>query len=309
MIIPYEIAGLSLQIDSDVPFRCLQTSRFRQFEYPAARRPDIRFQFGGVRRDDMTLPPPDARTRRLLASCVRHPQNDLRSPVLLAPQVQARLHSVGDYASVVGLEIRPAAVTLFDFARRSLEIFYDADVGAMNTECCINAGLLAPFLPLYSAAILHSSSVAWGDAAAVFLARDEGGKTTAARLAPSGTILCDDQNIVRQTRDGFRVSGTPWGRYFNSQHHAQVGGLFLLEQASTFALRPVQPVEVFEFVWREHRDHVLLLPPWLKVQAFILLRTLCCEVPVYRLRFPRDFIDWDAVRAAMRAGRPEPVGD
>jgi len=44
------------------------------------------------------------------------------------------------------------------------------------------------------------------------------------------------------------------------------------------------------------------MPKKLRVTAFDLLREACRSAPTYRMRFPQDYIDWDAVDRAMEKG-------
>jgi hypothetical protein len=73
----------------------------------------------------------------------------------------------------------------------------------------------------------------------------------------------------------------------------------MVDQAPYFELTPLEPPDVLQVLWTEHQNYVFLLPKHLKKQAFGVLSEVCYQVPVYRMRFPKDYVDWDAIDAAM----------
>ncbi len=150
---------------------------------------------------------------------------------------------------------------------------------------------------------MHASAVARQGKAAVFLAPDEGGKTTAVRLSPSGAILSDDQVLVRRDKKGFRVSGTPWGLYVDAKVQAPLGGLFLLEKASRFALAPLATHDLVPHIWEEIKNSLSILPKPLKNKAFGIICDIAAALPVYTLSFARGHIDWEAIDRVLVSGK------
>jgi hypothetical protein len=159
--------------------------------------------------------------------------------------------------------------------------------------------VFATFLPSFSALMVHCAGLIRHGRAALFLAPDEGGKTTVLRLAPDGHLLNDDQVIVRQEGNGFVAHGTPLGRLTDGPVHARLGGLFVLEKAPCFELVPLSPARLVETYWNEHLNYTFFLPRDLKLRAFDLAYEMCHRVPVYRMRFPKDHVDWYAIDAAL----------
>ena len=129
---------------------------------------------------------------------------------------------------------------------------------------CLNEGCIP------TKTLLHASAIIRDGRAAVFLAPDEGGKTTAVRLASSGTILCDDQVIVRRRRKRFHVWGTPWGLHVNATAHAPLAGLFLLKKAKRFSLTHLPAHRLVPFIWQEIKAQLSILPKPLKTKAFMM---------------------------------------
>ncbi len=168
----------------------------------------------------------------------------------------------------------------------------------------MSPAILSPFLPNFKALMLHASAVVHRGKAAVFLAPDEGGKTTAALLAPSGIILGDDQVIVRRVRGSFRVWGTPWGLHVNPRANAPLAGLFLLKKAKRFSLNPLPAQNVVPFMWEEIKNPLSILPKPLKQKAFNLLCDIARSAPCWTLAFPKNHIGWDEIDDAMKRKAP-----
>ena len=93
--------------------------------------------------------------------------------------------------------------------------------------------------------------------------------------------------------------GTPWGKITGGPQSAKVGGLFLLEKAPRFELHPLKPVDAVEYFWKEHLFYRAFLPKNLRLNAFEVINIACHQAPVYLMRFPEDFVDWDAIDAVM----------
>lgn len=219
---------------------------------------------------------------------------------------------------------------------------------AGREECILGAGLLAPFLPAHGAFLVHAAAVVAGGSvkapkagtairtkagsgvrggrggkrakAALFLAPDEGGKTTAARLAAAGIyssaassgsktgrddagralILGDDQVILRRERGRFWMHGTPWNLICGGPANAELGGMFLLEKADAFRISPLKASDAVSFIWNEHRHITDFLPTAIRKKAFALISEACASVPVYRLSFTKTALDWAAVLACLK---------
>ena len=181
-------------------------------------------------------------------------------------------------------------------------IYYLSSKKKSLESSAVGPGILAPFLPLFGAFMLHSSSSVLNNKAALFLARDEGGKTTVMKSAKPRDVLSDDQNIIKKENGVFFVHSTPWSTFPNGPRKARLGGLFLLKKANEFSLSRINPVDMLAYLWAEHVGYTLFMPKKLRVAAFDLLQEACRSVPTYRMRFSKDYIDWDAVDRAMEKG-------
>jgi hypothetical protein len=114
-----------------------------------------------------------------------------------------------------------------------------------------------------------------------------------------GLILSDDQVVLRKENNVVNAHGTPFGRITGGPCSARLGGIFLLEKAEHFELSSLQSVDMLEYIWATLPSYTFFLPNSLRIQAFQILYDACHQVPVYRMRFPKDYVDWDAIDAAM----------
>jgi hypothetical protein len=151
------------------------------------------------------------------------------------------------------------------------------------------------FLPNFSSMLLHSSGFVYKDRSALFLAPDEGGKTTAVRLLPSDTIiLSDDQVLIKKTENGFVATGSPWGLH-SSRIEAPINRCFILKKSNEFHLIPSTPLDLNLYLMLEHQDQLILLPQSLKESMVKFINSFSNFVSVWELYFPKEFIDWNAV--------------
>lgn len=225
---------------------------------------------------------------------------------MASPRTLARLQARHDDASGV-TEPGADAVTVLDFKTNSGRVEIGSGFVAHMQATSVGPAILAPFLPSLDACLLHASAIIRDGRAAVFLAPDEGGKTTAVRLASSGTILCDDQVIVRRRRKRFHVWGTPWGLHVNATAHAPLAGLFLLKKAKRFSLTHLPAHRLVPFIWQEIKAQLSILPKPLKTKAFRILCDITASAPAWTLAFPKNHIDWQQVDSALQ-GRIEDAG-
>ncbi|MGB6872553.1 MAG: hypothetical protein WBE46_00165 [Dehalococcoidia bacterium] len=298
MLLTHQIAGITIRTESDTLRPYLEQNPFKQFRV-GNTEPEVCFRFRTVDPGSLTMPPLSRQEIERLSYCLYYPHEGWKSSLLRSPMVRARLQACLNQPEQVSLELRHSTVTFFDFARRRLDFFYTPDQGETLANCYVGPSILAPFLPTFSAAMVHCSGLVRNHAAALFLAPDEGGKTTVVRQSTTGTVLCDDQIILRKEGDVFMTHGTPWGLMTSTSQQTRVGAFFLLEQAKRFELMPIKPVAALDYLWNEHLGYRIFLPRKLRIRAFEILSEVCHQAPVYRMRFPKDYVDWDAIDAAL----------
>jgi hypothetical protein len=232
----HRIGGITFRTELDAPFPLFQAHRFQPFSV-SNTIPDVRHRIRKVDLSHSMLPPPKDSEAEGLVHYMHDPPADLSNPLLCSAIVRDRIRVALDDPDRLGLEIRESSLTIFDFARCELDLFYIPGLGYDRYRA--GASLFTPFLPIFSAAMIHSAAVVLDGAAALFLAPDEGGKTTIVRHALPGMTLCDDQNILRHEGAAILVHSTPLGLYTHGPRSAPLGGMFLVEQAESFELLPL----------------------------------------------------------------------
>jgi hypothetical protein len=297
-----EIGEWKFRISSDIPRPFLNKKSFRLFVSNNGRAVDAECIFTGIASSSLILKPLQKKEKDVLSGFILYPQMGPDSPLLKSPMVRFQLRKCLNHQEDISLEMHAESFSIFDFYSKKLMIYYLSKRKKSLESCAVGPGILAPFFPLFGGFMLHSSSSVLNNKAALFLAKDEGGKTTVIKSAVPQDVLSDDQNIIKKEDGAFFVHSTPWSTFPNGPRNARLGGLFMLEKASEFSLVPINPVDVLSFLWEEHYGSTLFLPKKLRIAAFDLLREACRSVPTYRMRFPKEYIDWDVIARAMEQG-------
>jgi len=258
------IGGLAIQIRAANTLPWLRSDNLESFQI-AARRADITWTYLTV------------------------------NPLPGSPRIKALLHHAREHAERYAVEANAQAVTILDFKKKRADIYISPEFAPEAASRRIGPAMLAPFLPGFEACLLHASAVVRGGRTAVFLAPDEGGKTTAALLSPEGAILSDDQVLVRRFPEGFRVAGTPWGLHFDAKLQAPLSGFYLLEKGRDFSLTPLSARALVPYIWEEARDSLSILPTAQKKKAFTLICAMAASVQAWKLSFAKGYIDWQAI--------------
>ena len=248
-----------------------------------------------------------AAQQQVLASRPSFHPEWIENPILCSEPVQRRLaQSVDASEPGIDLTVDDHHVAIRDFSRSRFHLFYTPASGGYIPSCdgClpehyVKANLtrvFAAFLPRFDAFLLHSAGLVIGDKAVLFLAPDEGGKSTIVGTARGHTLLGEDQIMLRHEEGGkVKAYSTPLGGPCNGSVGAEVVAVFLLQKAAGFQIRRASARDVIPYVWAEHRNHVFPLPKPLKVRAFELLSRTCAQSRLRYLAFSRDHVDWEQI--------------
>ncbi len=223
------------------------------------------------------------------------------SHILNILPVRKLLEDCSDHGKLVTLEIRKESLAVTDFLRHRMDVFYSVSNSRTIAEGRVDPLIFSTFLHDMNALIVHSSCVDFDGKAVIFLAMDEGGKTTAASLCEGGRVLADDQIIFKkQDDDSWLVYGTPWTTFPPDPGHAVPAAFILLEKADEFSLTKVGSRELLSFFWNEHYGARFSIPRIYHTKLLDLYRDLSSSAPVYLMRFPKDYIDQDAILKCMK---------
>jgi hypothetical protein len=247
---------------------------------------------------------PEERQRLEQAVEFKQPEA-FQHPLLLIEPLRSWLLACAEKGESVTVDVYLDGVVALNENQKTMTFFYRPEFYLGSAETVVGGEMrriFASFLPDFEALLVHSSGLIYEGQAALFLAPDEGGKTTALRLAGEAQYLNDDQVILRRHEGGFFAHATPLGKLTGGPAKAPLGGLFLLKKDASFGLETIKPAEVVQALWKEYSRYAALQPRERKLAAFDLLYQACHAAPTYRLHFARRHINWQAVGAAMRAG-------
>jgi hypothetical protein len=123
-----------------------------------------------------------------------------------------------------------------DFIHNEIHFFYPAEKKSEFSTPIFNArfrNLVANALTRLSAVLIHGAGAIISDKTAVFLAPDEGGKSTAINLSTEEEILSDDHIVLQGEIGNVMVHSTPFGFKTCGPREAELGAFFLLEKADS----------------------------------------------------------------------------
>lgn len=282
----FEIAGITIRVDSDVPFaHDTMDAKFESFfvDAPGADLVVLNHHFGGL----PARVSEDAREvyRKAPWAIYRHGTSWIYEVIVDGPDgpvAQSMAVFSDDHSNAVIYSPPEWEVAWRKGGLGSLTLF--------PTDQILVARLLAD----RSGCLLHSGAVTIDGQGLVFVGHSDAGKSTTMdmireSLGERVTVLCDDRNIVRRWPEGFRVHGT-WSHGDVPDVSAAPGPLraiLFLEQS------PLNELELIV----DRRDvtrHLLgtLIRPmvtadwWLKEMDVI--ERIAAEVPCYIMRFDRS---------------------
>ena len=209
-------------------------------------------------------------------------------------EVKKYLELSSDYSEMLTIESTVDVVTILDFKINCVNIFFNQRFASKNTKNIIGSLLFAVFMPQFSSMLLHSSAILRSGKVNIFVAPDEGGKTTSVLLSDRGKILCDDQVLIRKIDGRYQAFGTPWGLY-TSKLQGPANRIFLLRKSDHFDIQPLSPKTLSAHIWKDHRSQLLTLPESLAEKSKEIVRDICNSIPAWTLSFTKDFIDWNEI--------------
>jgi len=307
-VLTHKIAGIIFRTCSNAWIPSLRQDLLDQFLIGDVA-PDVRHFVRQVGSDSATLSRLGRKEQEMLLRWDRISVDWLNDSVLKYPEVHSRLFDVVDRPEEIKVWIDKNYVYICDFKCNRLDLFYTEEFGGYVKEqhkympeyyvASNFRQMFSSFLSQFSAILLHGAGLIRRNRAVLFLAPDEGGKTTVVKQSNGEPVLSDDQLILRKKGDDIIAHGTPFGAMTSGPCQATLGAIFVLEKASYFQLEPISPSNLIHCLWTAHRNYTFFLPQRLKKYAFQTLIDICHQVPVYMMQFPKDYVDWDAIDAAM----------
>ena len=308
--VTHKIAGVVFRTESNRELPLLGGDPFKLF-VTAGDSFDVHNSVCRVDFDPAAASLPREKWQETFYDGSRIPQDWLNNPFFKCPRVRERLNALPDDAAAGEIWVEEHYVYIYNFSCNRLDIFYSEEFGGFVAEQqkympehCVAANfqqIFSSFLPNFSAILLHGAGVVRKNRAVLFFAPDDGGKTTVVRHSNGEPVLSDDQLILRRKDGDIVAHATPLGLMTSGPCQAKVGAVFLLEKAPAFGLKSIAPAEFVQCIWSMHQNNTFFLPRNLKKAAFQILCNLSYQVPAYLMRFPENFVDWDAIDAATEA--------
>lgn len=300
----YRFAGINFCVEPGIGFRCFDLERFRAFEYEECI-PDVSIAYTVTDSLDSSTLSQSSSRQELAKLLGTHPDalpRYMNDEILQCRQLHKLLKECSSHSEALTVQTRSDSVTVLDFQRKSMNVFYSSKTAHNIERSRIGSVPFSFFLCNFMAVMVHCSCYSFNGTAAVFLAMDEGGKTTAASLCSEGHMLSDDQNVFRRHTDGrWLAHGTPWTTFAPNPGSAVPGGFFLLKKADDFSLKRLGSKELFAFLWGEHYPVRITTPRPYQRKLLDLFSELSSSAPVYLMRFPRDFIDQKAILDCLKS--------
>ncbi len=311
-VVTHDIAGIIFRTESSVRIPLIRKEPFNRFIVDKTK-PDVIHHIYKLSPDSRKLPHLTLHEQEKLSCYANFSPNWIENTLLRFPQVRENLRDIpiSSNGKGIGKEIcvDEHHVLIRDFERKRFDVFYtDAFGGSaqdrpmLMPEYYIAANLahiFSSYLPCFSSLLFHSSGVIRRDRAVLFLAPDEGGKTTVVEHADGMPVLSDDQIILQKKNGNFFAHSTPLGGITSGLCQARVGALFMLKKALEFRIEIIAPSTLVQFLWAEHSNYIFFLPKEIKKRAFELLSHICHHTPAYRMCFTKDRVDWDLIDAAI----------
>jgi hypothetical protein len=297
----HRIANIVFRTESDIELQRFFEPHFNYFLTQDGEA-DVVQKIYQIPLSALKLPAMSSDTFRSILQKASFPPGLPESPLLQSPRVRTKVVECLENPEEASVRIDAEQVIVRDYSKRILYYFALPRVysyAAKHHICANYPGIFSSFLPCFSAFMIHAASVVVNHRAAVFLAPDDGGKTTVTQLARDAIVLQDDQVILRMEDHVPLAYATPMNRNTSGAFHAKVGGFFFLEKADSFELIPTDKRDMAYSLWRGNLGYSQYLPARLKKAAFDTLYECCDAVPSYVMRFPKSHVDWDAIAKVM----------
>ena len=160
--------------------------------------------------------------------------------------------------------------------------------------------LVARLLADREGCFLHSCGVIYNGKGLLFVGHSEAGKSTTSRMLMEhgGEILCDDRNIIRQEKEGFRLYGS-WSHGDVpeiSANSAPLHAIFVLEQSKENKITLIEDKSAIIKKFIACLIKPLETADWWHKELKVL-EEIVQKVPVYRMQFDKSGMIVDQLKA------------
>ncbi len=295
------IGGINIEIKTDVPITLFMQKKYSQFQLNKAI-PQAVVNIIQIQNKLSMLPPLNKKECDILLQTVGFNSRWLKNPILRSMQIREALSDCYENPDQVYIEMAWNRIIIQNFSKKVFYYFYPACSKYKFSSPLFVAGLrnlLNVVFPSFCGILIHSSGMKIGNQGALFLAPDEGGKTTIVKKHAREIILSDDQIILSCKSGNYYMSSTPFGTMTCGPRCTKIGGIFLLKKSRNTSIRPIDSNAVLKFIWNEHFSQIIKYPKPLRINLFNMLYQICHKTPTYQLFFPKSGIDSEILNEVM----------
>lgn len=145
------------------------------------------------------------------------------------------------------------------------------------------------------ALILHGAGLIRNGKAYIFLASDEGGKSTLIKKNFENFIMNDDQIYYEIIKNSLMAFSTPFGKLSHGPNGAKVAAFFYITKSKSFSLKRKTKESLINSLWVDNINFFTSLPKEMKIKAFHLLTDISRSAPVFELQADHGQLDWDQI--------------
>jgi hypothetical protein len=297
----YQIGNIKIKISSDIVIPTTKSALYKNFLVPSADA-DASYFFFQLKRKSYTLSALGAEEKKALLRTLVFPERWLSNSVFRSPAVREAIQHCLLEPELFHLTLAWNRLIIRNFAENEFHFFYHPENKSEMSDPMFIArfrNLISLSMVNCSCFLLHGAGAMTRNGAALFLAPDEGGKTTLIKKFSKNEILGDDQVVVRLVDNNFYLCSTPFGTMTCGPAESKLGGIFIIKKSKKFKILPANANDVLRFLWKESFFTTIVLPKTLRIRVFDLLYQLCRRIPSYYIHAPIDSLDFKAINEAI----------
>jgi hypothetical protein len=293
----YRIGGLQQKIVSDIKFPLLESIKFLPFCAGRIKQ-DATYYFEKFNPHSSNLSSLSNSEKKALSKTIGFPKRWLENETLKSDQIREVVNKCLVFPEFSYIGLCWNRILIQNFNTNEFYFFYPQQ----KLKSLHNATFLAGFrnsiwggFAKYSAMLTHGAAAIIKGKAVLFLASDEGGKTTTVSQFDKKDILNDDQLLLRKRRNKITIHSTPFGTVSCGPASAPLGGIFLIHKSPFFKIEKADPKKIVEFIWNEHMINSIIIPKQIRSALFDLLCETVKQNPVYNLFLKKGELDMEAI--------------
>lgn len=283
-------------IQSDIEIPYLNENQFESFKN-SSRNSTVKIEFKEIEKFDEKVSAAKANLD-LVKRSILFKQSWIENPFFYSSQFWQVFEKSSKNPDFIKMELAWNRILFFDFLSNHFIYFYPSGSRNMFSGFEYQARVrnLAGFgLPGLQGMLIHSAGINMNNKGALFLAPDNGGKTTTVSLFKNDCILSDDQIVLRFRDNKACIYGTPFGSISSANKGIELKGIFLIKKAQSFRLTKIKASEVVKFIWDEHFFTICFLPREIKKRLFCSLADAVKNIPAFHLHLAKGHIDWKEI--------------